>query len=136
MIKEIIKDEAFLAQKSTLATEADLQIATDLLDTLEANKERCVGLAANMIGELKNIIAVDNEGEYLVMLNPKIIKCSEPFDTEEACLSLEGTRPTKRYKSIKVEYQNIKMQTRIKTYKGFTAQIIQHEIDHCNGMII
>ncbi len=136
MIKEIVKDEAFLAQKSAPASETDLHIATDLLDTLEANKERCVGLAANMIGYLKNIIVVDDEGEHLVMLNPKIVKYSEPFDTEEACLSLVGTRPTKRYKSIKVEYQNTKMQKRIKTYKGFTAQIIQHEIDHCNGVII
>ncbi len=136
MIKEIVKDEAFLAQKSTPATEADLYIATDLLDTLEANKEGCVGLAANMIGELKNIIVVDDEGEYLVMINPKIIKRTEPFDAREACLSLVGTRPTKRYKSIKVEYQNEKMQKRIKSYKGFTAQIIQHEIDHCEGIII
>ncbi len=136
MIKEIVKDEAFLSQKSTEALEADLYIATDLLDTLEANKEGCVGLAANMIGYLKNIIAVDDEGEYLVMINPKIIKYSEPFKTEEGCLSLVGTRPTKRYKSIKVEYQNEKMQKRIKTYKGFTAQIIQHEIDHCEGIII
>ncbi len=136
MIKEIIKDETFLAQKSTPATEADLHIATDLLDTLNANKERCVGLAANMIGELKNIIAVDDDGEYLVMLNPKIIKRSEVFYTEEACLSLVGTRFVKRYKSIKVAYQNTKMQNRVKTYKGFTAQIIQHEIDHCEGIII
>ncbi len=136
MIKEIVKDEAFLSQKSTEALEADLYIATDLLDTLEANKEGCVGLAANMIGYLKNIIAVDDEGEYLVMINPKIIKYSEPFKTEEGCLSLVGTRPTKRYKSIKVEYQNEKMQKRIKTYKGFTAQIIQHEVDHCEGIII
>ncbi len=136
MIIEIVKDEAFLAQKSEAATEDDLYIATDLLDTLEANKERCVGLAANMIGYLKNIIVVDDEGQYLVMLNPKIVKYAEPFDAEEACLSLVGTRKAKRYKSIKVEYQNEKIQKRIKTYKGFTAQIIQHEIDHCNGVII
>ncbi len=136
MVKEIVKDEMFLSQKSATATADDLHIAADLIDTLEANEERCVGLAANMIGELKNIIAVDDDGNYLVMFNPVIIKTSEPFNTEEACLSLEGTRPTKRYKSIKVEYQNEKMQKRIKTFKGFTAQIIQHEIDHCNGMII
>ncbi len=136
MVKEIVKDEIFLSQKSAPATADDLHIATDLLDTLEANEERCVGLAANMIGELKNIIAVDDDGNYLVMFNPVVIKTSEPFNTEEACLSLEGTRPTKRYKSIKVEYQNEKMQKRIKTFKGFTAQIIQHEIDHCNGIII
>ncbi len=136
MIKEIVKDETFLAQKSSPTTESDLYIAIDLLDTLKANKERCVGLAANMIGYHKNIIVVDDEGKYLVMINPKIIKCSEPFNTEEACLSLMGTRPTKRYTNIKVGYQNEKMQKRIKTYKGFTAQIIQHEIDHCNGIII
>ncbi len=136
MVKQIIKDETFLAQKSLPATKMDLTIATDLLDTLEANEERCVGLAANMIGELKNIIAVDNEGEYLVMFNPQIVKCSEPFNAQEACLSLVGTRPAKRYKSIKIQYQNANFETRIKTYKGFTAQIIQHEIDHCNGVII
>ncbi len=136
MVKEIIRDEMFLSQKSTRATADDLHIATDLLDTLEANEERCVGLAANMIGELKNIIAVDDNGHYFVMFNPVIVKAAEPFNTEEACLSLEGTRPTKRCKSIKVEYQNEKMQKRIKTFKDFTAQIIQHEIDHCNGIII
>ncbi len=136
MIKDIVKDENFLSQKSAIATETDLNIVTDLLDTLEENEDRCVGLAANMIGELKNIIVVDAEGEYLVMLNPVIIKYSESFDTEEACLSLVGTRPAKRYKTVKVEYQNEKMQKRIKTFKGFTAQIIQHEIDHCNGIII
>ncbi len=136
MIKEIIKDETFLSQKSLPATQNELSIATDLLDTLLANKDRCVGLAANMIGSLSNIIAVDNEGEYLIMINPKIIKHSCAYQTEEACLSLEGTRPTKRYKTIKVEYQNIQFQKRIKTFKDFTAQIIQHEIDHCNGIII
>ncbi len=136
MIKEIVKDEKFLGEKSTIATQEDLYIAIDLLDTLESNKEHCVGLAANMIGYLKNIIAVDDEGAYIVMINPKIIKGSEPFDTQEACLSFVGVRSTKRYKTIKLEYQNTKMQKRIKTYKGFTAQIIQHEIDHCNGIII
>ncbi len=136
MVKEIVKDESFLSQKSTAATEADLHIAADLLDTLKANKDRCVGLAANMIGELKNIIAVEDDGEYLVLLNPKILRHSEPFDAKEACLSLVGTRKTKRYKTIKIEYQNEKMQKRIKTFKGFTAQIIQHEMDHCEGIII
>ena len=136
MIKEIIKDESFLKKISVPATESDLYIATDLLDTLNANKDHCVGLAANMIGYLKNIIVVDDNGEYLAMINPKIIKFSKPFDTEEACLSLLGTRKTKRYNNIKLEYQNAKMQKRIKTFTGFTAQIIQHEIDHCNGIII
>ncbi len=136
MVKEIIKDESFLSQKSQPATEDDLGVAEDLLDTLRANEERCVGLAANMIGALVCIIAVDDGGKNLVMLNPKIVKSSEPYHTEEACLSLEGVRPTKRYKSIKVEYQNTKMQKRLKTFKGFTAQIIQHEVDHLSGVII
>ncbi len=136
MVKEIIKDEGFLSRESRPASEDDLAVAEDLLDTLHANQERCVGLAANMIGALVCIIAVDDGGENLVMLNPKMLKCKDAYQTEEACLSLEGVRPAKRYKSIKVEYQNTKMQKRIKTFKGFTAQIIQHEIDHLSGIII
>lgn len=136
MVKEIIKDEAFLSQVSQAATTEDLPVAQDLLDTLTANAHRCVGLAANMIGVLRRVIVVDNEGEYLILFNPEMIKSSEPFYTQEACLSLQGMRPTKRYRSIKVQYQNSSFQTRIKTFKGFTAQIIQHEIDHCNGIII
>ena len=136
MIKSIIKDEEFLSRPATQATAADLQVAQDLLDTLIANKEHCVGMAANMIGITKRIIAIDDEGHYLVMFNPVIIKCSESFKTEESCLSLSGKRTTKRYKSIKVSYQNSSFQTRIKTFKGWTAQIIQHEIDHCNGILI
>lgn len=136
MICEIVKDEDFLRQPSEAAVPADLSVAQDLLDTLTANAERCVGLAANMIGVQKRIIAVDDEGKQLVLFNPEIIKCSEPFQTEEACLSLEGNRPAKRWKSIKVRYQNRDFQVRIKTFKGWTAQIIQHEIDHCNGIII
>ncbi len=136
MIKDIITDENFLAQKSLPATPDDLAVALDLLDTLSANSQRCVGLAANMIGCLTRIIVVDDNGDPLVMLNPKIIRCSDAYTTEEACLSLEGTRPTKRYKNIKVEYQNMKFQKRLKTFSGFTAQIIQHEIDHCDGIII
>ena len=136
MIKSIVKDEVFLSQLSELATAEDLQVAQDLIDTLAANSERCVGLAANMIGVLKRIIVVNDEGNYLTMLNPEIRKRSEPFHTEEACLSLEGTRKTKRYKSIKVQYQNTDMQIRTKTFKGFTAQIIQHEVDHLGGIII
>lgn len=136
MVQAIVKDEQFLSKPSELATIADLSVAGDLLDTLSANAERCVGLAANMIGVAKRIIVIDDEGSPLVMFNPQIIKCSEPFDTEEACLSLVGTRKTKRYKSIKVQYQNGDFQVRLKTFKGWTAQIIQHEIDHCNGIII
>jgi len=136
MVRDIMKDEVFLAQKAEPATQADLEIARDLLETLEAHKEGCVGMAANMIGENKRIIAFDNEGEYMVMFNPEIIKKSQPYETEEGCLSLTGIRKTKRWKSIKVEYQNEKFQTRFKTFSGWTAQIIQHEIDHCEGIII
>ena len=101
-----------------------------------ANTERCVGLAANMIGVSKRIIAIDNDDNFLAMLNPEILRRSDPYEAEEACLSLEGTRKTKRYRSIKVQYQTTAMQTRIKTFTDFTAQIIQHEIDHCNGIVI
>ena len=136
MIREIMRDEAFLAQKAELATPEDLPVAQDLLDTLEANKERCVGMAANMIGVNKRIIVFDNEGTRTVMFNPEIIKHSDPYQTEEGCLSLEGTRPAKRWRSIKVRYQNEKFQERFKTFTGWTAQIIQHEVDHCEGIII
>ena len=136
MIKGIMRDETFLSQKAEPATSEDLPVAQDLLDTLEANKERCVGMAANMIGINKRIIVFDNEGTYMVMFNPEIIKRSEPYQTEEGCLSLEGTRPAKRWKSIKVRYQNEKFQERFKTFTGWTAQIIQHEVDHCEGIII
>ena len=136
MIREICKDEAFLVQKAELATPEDLQVAADLLDTLIHHKEGCVGLAANMIGVNKRIIAFDNDGSYMVMFNPQIIKKAEPYDTEEGCLSLSGVRPTKRWKSIKVSWQNEKFQQRLKTFTGWTAQIIQHEIDHCEGIII
>lgn len=136
MVCEIMKDVFFLSQKSIPATPEDLSVAQDLLDTLEANKERCVGMAANMIGISKRIIAFDNEGSYSVMFNPEIIKKSGPYETEEGCLSLTGVRKTKRWQSIKVQYQNEKFQTRLKTYTGWTAQIIQHEIDHCDGIVI
>ena len=136
MIREIMRDEAFLAQKAELATSDDLPVAQDLLDTLDANKERCVGMAANMIGVNKRIIAFDNEGTYMVMFNPEIVKRSGPYQAEEGCLSLEGARPAKRWKSIKVRYQNAKFQERFKTFTGWTAQIIQHEVDHCEGIII
>ena len=136
MVREIMKDEFFLAQKSQPATAEDLPIAADLLETLEFHKAGCVGMAANMIGVSKNIIAFDNEGTYMVMFNPEIIKKSEPYEAEEGCLSLTGVRKAKRWKSIKVQYQNEQFQTRFKTFTGWTAQIIQHEVDHCEGIII
>lgn len=136
MVREIVKDVFFLSQKSTPATADDLDVAQDLLDTLTAHKDGCVGMAANMIGVSKRIITFDNEGKYMVMYNPEIIKKSDPYEAEEGCLSLTGTRKTKRWKSIKVQYQNEQFQTRFKTFTGWTAQIIQHEIDHCDGIII
>ena len=138
MIRPVMKDEFFLALKSIPAVncEEDIQVARDLLETLEAHKEGCVGMAANMIGVSKRIIAFDNEGSYMVMFNPEIVKYSDRYEAEEGCLSLTGTRKTKRWKSIKVQYQNEQFQTRFKTFTGWTAQIIQHEIDHCNGIII
>ena len=136
MIREICKDEAFLAQKAEPAAADDLVVAQDLLDTLTAHKDGCVGMAANMIGVNKRIIAFDNEGEYMVMSNPAIVKQSGPYEAEEGCLSLTGTRKTKRFQTIKVQWQNEKFQTRIKTFTGWTAEIIQHEIDHCEGILI
>ena len=136
MVKSIMRDEAFLSRPSQPASMEDLQTAQDLLETLQANAQHCVGMAANMIGVSKRIIAVAEDESYLVLFNPQIIKCSDVFMAEEGCLSLEGTRKTKRYKTIKVRYQNEQFQERFKTFKGWTAQIIQHEIDHCNGIII
>ena len=137
MIQPIVHDPILLARKSTTAGAEDLQTAQDLLDTLAAHKEECVGMAANMIGILKNIIAFDCEGSYMVMLNPEIISSSEAYETEEGCLSLlGGPRKTRRFRKIKVCYQNTALQTRLKTFTGWTAQIIQHEIDHCNGILI
>ena len=136
MIRDICKDETFLAQKAEPATPGDLDVAADLLETLEHHKDGCVGMAANMIGVNKRIIAFDNDGEYMVMFNPEIIRKSEPYDAVEGCLSLTGTRPTKRWKSIKVRWQNEKFQERIKNFTGWTAEIIQHEVDHCEGIII
>ena len=131
-----MKDPLFLARRSQPAGQEDLAVAQDLLDTLEAHKEGCVGMAANMIGVSKRIIVFDNEGQYMVMFNPEIVKSAGLYETEEGCLSLEGVRKTKRYQSIKVRYQNEAFQTRFKTFTGWTAQIIQHEIDHCNGILI
>ena len=136
MVREIMQDEAFLSQKAEPATVEDLADAQDLLDTLTAHKDGCVGMAANMIGVCKRIIVFDNEGKYMVMFNPEIIKKSGPYEAEEGCLSLTGTRKAKRWQSIKVQYQNEQFQTRFKTFTGWTAQIIQHEIDHCEGVLI
>ncbi len=136
MVREIMKDPIFLAQKSRPATAGDIAVAQDLLETLIANAEGCVGMAANMIGVSKCIIAFNDEGSYTVMLNPKITKFSGPYDTEEGCLSLPGVRKARRYKTIKVEYETLKLEKRVRTYTGYTAQIIQHEIDHTNGILI
>ncbi len=136
MVREIMRDETFLSQKAEPATLEDLLVAQDLLDTLTAHKDGCVGMAANMIGVCKRIIVFDNEGTYMVMFNPEIIKKSGPYEAEEGCLSLSGTRKAKRWQSIKVQYQNEQFQTRFKTFTGWTAQIIQHEIDHCEGVLI
>ena len=137
MTKDVIHDPILLARKSELATVEDLPVVQDLLDTLIANKDTCVGMAANMIGVCKRIITFDNNGTYMTMFNPEIIKMSGPYDAEESCLSLlGGPRPCKRYQTIKARWQNEQFQTRIKTFTGRTAQIIQHEVDHCNGILI
>ena len=137
MVKELIHDPIFLAQKSRPATKEDGNIAQDLLDTLGAHRETCVGMAANMIGASVRIIAFDDNGKHSLMLNPEIIKMSGAYETEEGCLSLlGGPRKTQRFQKIKVQYQTPEMQTRLKTYEGWTAQIIQHEVDHCNGILI
>ena len=141
MVKELMHDPIFLGGKSEIATKDDIPIANDLLETLKAHKETCVGMAANMIGVRKRIIAfLDESGKtptYTVMFNPEIIKKDGAYDTEESCLSLlGGARKCKRYKTIKVQYQTLEMQTRTKNFTGWTAQIIQHEVDHCNGILI
>ena len=136
MVRPIIRDTFFLSRKSRQATLEDLPIAQDLLETLQANREACVGMAANMIGQAVRIIAFHVGGAPMLMLNPEIIKFEKPYETEEGCLSLQGVRKTTRYETIRVRFQNEKLQTRQKVYSGWTAQIIQHEIDHCNGIII
>ena len=137
MVKELNHDPISLAQVSEDATKADWVIAQDLLETLIHHKEGCVGMAANMIGIHKRIIAFNDNGDYKVMFNPVIVKASGQYETKEGCLSLLGDpRPTKRYQKIKVQFQTADMKVRLKTYEGFTAQIIQHEIDHCNGILI
>ena len=136
MIRDICKDEAFLARKAEPATADDLGTAQDLLDTLAAHKEGCVGMAANMIGVNKRIIVFDDDGKYQVMFNPVIVKRDRPYEAEEGCLSLTGRRKAKRFQTIKVQWQNEKFQPRLKTFTGWTAEIIQHEIDHCEGVLI
>ena len=136
LVREICKDEAFLTQRAEAATPDDLDIAHDLLDTLAAHAAGCVGVAANMIGCRKRIIAFDNDGTYALMLNPVIIRRSGPYEAEEGCLCLTGTRKAMRYQTIKVQWQNEKFQLRLKTFTGWTAEIIQHEIDHCEGILI
>ena len=137
MVRELIHDPIFLGRKSADATREDLPAAQDLLDTLTAHKSTCVGMAANMIGVCRRIIAFDNQGAYMVMMNPELVKAAGEYETEESCLSLlGGPRKTKRYKRIKVRYETLDFQVRLKTFEGWTAQIIQHEIDHCNGILI
>ena len=136
MIREICKDEIFLAQQAEPATAEDLPVAADLLETLKHHQDGCVGMAANMIGVNKRIIAFDNEGSYMAMFNPEIIKKSDPYTAQEGCLSLSGVRAAKRWRCIKVRWQNERFETRLKTFTGWTAQIIQHEIDHCDGILI
>lgn len=136
MVKPITKDIIFLAQKSKPATPEDHAVAADLLDTLRANAAGCVGMAANMIGVSKRIIAFYYDGDYMVLYNPEILRSTEPYQAEEGCLSLDGQRQAKRFKNIQVRYQDENFQTRRKSFTGFTAQIIQHEVDHCNGIII
>ncbi|MFA0814598.1 MAG: peptide deformylase [Anaerofustis sp.] len=136
MIQPIMKDILFLGQKSVPATKADFSVAQDLLDTLSANADRCVGMAANMIGVLKRIIVYRCEAGNIVMFNPEIVASSEPYETEEGCLSLVGTRKTRRFRTIEVSYRDANFRARRQVFTDFTAQIIQHEIDHCNGVII
>jgi len=136
MVREIVKDPILLGRKSAEATQEDLLTAQDLIDTFMENRAVCVGMAANMIGVLKRIIVLELGGQPVVMFNPEILRTSGPYLTEEGCLSLDGIRGTKRWKTIRLKYQNADFQTRIKVYSGFEAQIIQHEIDHCDGILI
>ena len=136
MVCEICREEAFLAQKAEAATAEDLGVAQDLLDTLAAHRDGCVGMAANMIGVNKRIIAFESDGKYMVMLNPVIVRRDGVYEAQEGCLSLAGVRKTKRFQTIKVQWQNEKLQLRRKTFTGWTAESIQHEIDHCEGILI
>ena len=136
MVCEICREEAFLSQKAEAATAEDLGVAQDLLDTLAAHRDGCVGMAANMVGVNKRIIAFESDGKYMVMLNPVIVRRDGVYEAQEGCLSLAGVRKTKRFQTIKVQWQNEKLQLRRKTFTGWTAEIIQHEIDHCEGILI
>ena len=137
MVRELIHDPEFLAKEAREASREDLPIGQDLLDTLEAHRDTCVGMAANMIGETVRIIVFDDDGKLTLMFNPRITRASGEYETQESCLSLlGGPRATKRYRKIKVEYQDLQMKNRQKNYEGWTAQIIQHEVDHCNGVLI
>lgn len=136
MVKKIVRDPLFLAQKSVEATEADRQVVTDLLDTLKANLDHCVGMAANMIGVQKNIIVVAVGPIQFPMINPVITNKDGAYQTEEGCLSLDGVRSCTRYQEIEVDYLDQNFKKQHGKYSGWTAQIIQHEIDHCNGIVI
>lgn len=136
MLQNIMRDQEFLKIPSEPAVAADAPVADDLLDTLKANREKCVGMAANMIGVSKCIIVFEDNGKYMEMFNPRILRSADPYEAEEGCLSLPGVRKTKRYREIKVQWQTRDLKMRIRTFSGFTAQIIQHEIDHLSGKII
>nr|WP_326172296.1 peptide deformylase [uncultured Oscillibacter sp.] len=136
MVREIVKDPARLTQRADYAGVEDLETARDLLDTLAAHRDDCVGMAANMIGVNRRVIVFENDGADMVMFNPEIVKASGPYEAEEGCLSLSGARRTRRWQTIKVRYQDELFQTRLKTFTGWTAEIIQHEIDHCEGILI
>ena len=137
MVRQLVHDPILLARKSTPAAKEDLDTANDLLETLIAHRDSCVGMAANMIGVTKRIIAIQDGANHTLMLNPEILKKELPYDTEEGCLSLlGGPRPCRRYQKIKVRWQTVDFQTRVKNFEGWSAQIIQHEVDHCDGILI
>ena len=136
MIKPIVKDEMFLSQPSAEATNKDLKLAVDLTDTLRAHASECVGMAANMIGQSRRVIIFDDNGKYTVMFNPEIIRAEGEYEAEEGCLSLTGKRKAKRFEKITVRYRDVTFKKQQGVFTGFTAQIIQHEVDHCNGILI
>lgn len=136
MVRPLMTDTVFLAQKALPADAGDIAVADDLLDTLKAHEDGCVGMAANMIGVNKAIIVFDNDGTPCEMFNPVIVYRKGLYLAEEGCLSLQGQRKTKRHRTIKVQWQDRTMQTHVKNFTGWTAQIIQHEIDHCNGILV
>ncbi len=136
MVRQIVKDDFFLSQKSAPADRSDLGVVVDLLDTLRANRDRCVGMAANMIGQRKRIIAFDTGVMDVAMINPVIVRSWEPYVTQEGCLCREGQKQTARYQKIKVEFFDPAFKKHTRTYTGLTAQIIQHELDHCDGILV